>query len=636
MNRFCLIASVFCSVWLILGGCTRETAELSVEEEGRQISFSLSVQNASVPRTKMTETIVQTSNPVVFRGIDQFYVIPFSVSAPIDENDERNGENWRLPQQGLPANTFGDDAQAGSFIGLVSNNNSHLYPLVFIKKGTKSALVYGKAPDSSGEDGETEKVFKHRNGSLIPSGLQDSKKPSGISFALEPIVSGTSSSNEVGTWRNNVLLNYLNGIMNTKVTSGSTSWQLRDTAKYNNHPGLTAAFREFTENGKVFSGSSDVIGYKLTKLYAAVAYYAEDAARSPGYYQGSFNYVYNLAKAVCNAILETSKSESNRRVTVTTSGGKTTIALKNQAPASYGVPAGTVNVQWRRKADPLSSSFGSPDTETSSGVASPTSYCYPPSLWYRANSALLTSNDEDVVLQYNSGNLSWKSIYTQYPYTQVTSESKAAALKDSLQYAVATLKLNIGKRSNNPKDWKGNNVNINNKNYPLTGVLVAGQKDADYAFTPVGSTSYTIYDSEVNDVASNGAVTPRAYISRSENSKPVYVLTMQTDSNADIHFALEFKNASTSSFFGIHGNTIYPGCHFYLLGSLEYAKAQQPSGASLESVFVQDYMTTVNVTISSLAAAYATLPDLSDPKIELGVDVQTSWDLSTPETVEIR
>ena len=132
---------------VLLPGCTKESGSITEKDDTVAIPLSLSVSKVS-PQTKMTDAIVQGSNPAVFRGIDQVYIIPFKIAGnSVTASDKRWGGNLSLPQTGLPANTFGDDADGGSFDGLVSNSNSHLYETVFVRMMTNAALVYGKALD---------------------------------------------------------------------------------------------------------------------------------------------------------------------------------------------------------------------------------------------------------------------------------------------------------------------------------------------------------------------------------------------------------------------------------------------------------------------------------------------------------
>ena len=99
------------------------------------------------PATKMSDSVTQIdaeADYTAFRGIEQIYVIPFNTYRAVTASDLRHGRNLQLPQRGISPQ-WGSVANAG----LVSNNNSHLYQSVYMRSGTASVLVYGKAIDES-------------------------------------------------------------------------------------------------------------------------------------------------------------------------------------------------------------------------------------------------------------------------------------------------------------------------------------------------------------------------------------------------------------------------------------------------------------------------------------------------------
>ena len=62
----------------------------------------------------------------------------------------------------------------------------------------------------------------------------------------------------------------------------------------------------------------------------------------------------------------------------------------------------------------------------------------------------------------------------------------------------------------------------------------------------------------------------------------------------------------------------------YSAGSSRGVFAAQADKAG-NKVFAQAYNTKANVTISSLAHAYNCIPDLKNPKLELGLSVNLKW-----------
>ena len=91
---------------------------------------------------------------------------------------------------------------------------------------------------------------------------------------------------------------------------------------------------------------------------------------------------------------------------------------------------------------------------------------------------------------------------------------------------------------------------------------------------------------------------------------------------SDVYFFLELRNDSSSSFTGAEG-IILPGSKFYLAGVLE--KSEDPV---LDRVFMQDYFTTVKCTVTSLANAHISVPEMGEPQLTLGVQTRLNWIMS--------
>ncbi|MBQ8462091.1 MAG: hypothetical protein IJ543_06745 [Bacteroidales bacterium] len=615
---------------VLLPGCTKESGSITEKDDTVAIPLSLSVSKVS-PQTKMTDAIVQGSNPAVFRGIDQVYIIPFKIAGnSVTASDKRWGGNLSLPQTGLPANTFGDDADGGSFDGLVSNSNSHLYETVFVRMMTNAALVYGKALDESIDVVDANWLsYKRRNGVLNHTDFSEVRQPSEITFSLEPFLSTTALQSEYTTWRQKLVNSYLNPIVSASATNKNVkpnvTYRFHTPEGYNNHPTLVAAFNEFTNEGRLMSGSYDVLEKKLTALYRSVYLLSTDKHNSLGYNVGTYYYVYELARDII------SKINKSDYVTISGSGVSATVSLKIKAPGSFGLPHGAFPLQYREG----SKAFGETlNTISGIGTVSHKDFCYPPSLWYYANSRLLTTSDASVVDYYNSATGSWGNILSHYGASFVMSDSESAAIKDPLQYGVARMSVKIGKTTSNTlKDFDGNSVSVNNTNYPLTGIVIEGQKPVDYSFNPVSSSTDNLY---IYDADVYNGTSPKAYISYNTNSSNVSVLVLQTEEARDVHFALEFVNNSKTAFYGANSCAVYPGNHFYLVGVLEYSTAQNTTGEDISSVFCQDRVTSVNISVSNLKNAYTVVPDLREPQLLLGVEAQLNWDMTTPGTVVIK
>lgn len=596
--------------------CTAPADVIFVEEtEGgvMDISLALSVGRVEMPGTRMTDVIVQNTGETSFRGIEQIYALPFQVDSKIQAEDIRFGSNLVLPQQGLPANMFGNDAQGGAFAGLVRNNNAHLYNPVYVRKGTRSVLVYGKAIDENISVSVDSVAFKAGNGVLRGRGLEEGATAGTIHFDLEPISDGVDVGTEL-----EALLGYLNGIAQTSVTYESEVYRWMDHANSSIQDDFTSAFRWFISERRPFAGSSVALGQILTRLYRSI-------------YSSQLN-MTGAQKALATAIL--GKINDTQFVTLTGSGSNATVSLKSDFPARYGIPAGTITLQWNGTA------FWRPTRGAGSQAVTLTSFCFPPSLWYYSNSRLAVSMEEEVADEYNDNNRTWADITSCYSSSSlVVGGVQSVAVLEPLQYGVTLLDIYVNRtKSEQLLDSKGNHVNVANRNFPMTGIIVGDQRNLAFDFTPTGDQEYYIYDPMVND-----GTTPKNYISAvvSDNQgtlirKDVQVLTTQTLPHEDLHLALEFQNNSGNTFYGHDGDAIVAGSRFYLFAKLKYSAAQNSTGENIDCILLQDHLTRVTFDVESLEEAYSTIPELRDPQLQVGVKANLEWILSTPTTIVVK
>lgn len=608
----------------LLAGCGRGALDPQ-DEEQVCVPLALSVGRVSSPGTKMQGSVTQTAgNAAAFRGIERIYAIPFSTPYHhrdrVIASDVRYGANLLLPHTGI-ANTFGDDAQGGSLTGLVSNNNAHLYGNVFIRRGTSAVLVYGQAAAASVPEGEGTVPFKRRNGVILPTNL-DILTATGtageISFDLESFLQDEATGTAFAAWKaaNLSLLNHV-----AAATSGTCVFGFPST--YSSHAGMTALLNAFTGGGGVFSGADEVISRKLTDLYNG----CYTLTVSPG--------VPAAVQALATAVRTVIEGETEL-LTITGSEAAAQVATRSAAPGSFGLPAGTVTLRWRAE----SGTFHSPDKADGVNVASVSTYCYPPALWYFSNSPLLTSLSRATVNTAYTSSRAWDDITALYNGQVVMRDTEAAAVRDALQYAVALLKVNVNIKEGTSTlmDSADNPIAIDNLQFPLTGIIVGGQRVQGFDFTPAGTGSMRfLYDGDVYD-----GEAPQAWLTSFSTAavRTIPVLTFETGEQEDVNFALEFLNGSTSTIHGYQGCTIVPGSKFYLLGSMEWAQGTIAAGATAKqgSVLVKDHVTTLNVSFSgqSLTLCYDILPELTSPDLQMGVSAKLNWELSTPVTVPVK
>ena len=79
------------------------------------------------------------------------------------------------------------------------------------------------------------------------------------------------------------------------------------------------------------------------------------------------------------------------------------------------------------------------------------------------------------------------------------------------------------------------------------------------------------------------------------------------------------------------------GCKFYLIGVLDPTDTASDGTAKNvidDKVFLQDHVTAVALTVSTLANAYNVIPDFSGDQLEFSLGV-LDWKLSTPACISL-
>lgn len=247
-----------------------------------------------------------------------------------------------------------------------------------------------------------------------------------------------------------------------------------------------------------------------------------------------------------------------------------------------------------------------------------TEYVYPASLYYWTNSTIRVSNDTES----NNYTTDWGTCLDLYlDGTSVAATTRSVALVNPINYAVGRFDVKAKFANATVKDNVANDVTVmESGGFKLVGLLVGGQKAVQYDFTPISTESeVTIYDQSIGtDVK----------VTNSDMSKALHTLALETGENSEKYFALELENNTGKSFVG-HDGTVPAGGRFYLVGKLTPEPTPESSAGGVTQqtkVFIQDYITTANVTINSLAHAYNCIPDLSTPQLELGLSVDLDWE----------
>lgn len=499
--------------------------------------------------TKMTAEITQSG--AAFRGIDRMYVVPFQTAG-----EEVEAGTLRLGERNIALGGTGISRS-----GLVENNNSHLFGSATVPDGLDRVLTYGKAPDG-GENAT--KDSKHHYGVLTPEGLDNPSASDDISFHLEKVLSD-GEADELTEMQDTAddLLELLNVVMSLMGNSAYASVvKIYDDVKRENQI-LSCSYSSFDQLRNEIQTALLRIPYESMELI------------------GEIGRVSQAISAFSTALTE----------------------VGSTFPASYGIPEGALGFWWNGK------EFVRMINGVNIALVDPESYCYPPSLWYYANSSVKTSVDENVRKEYVATNLTWDDILTHYTDGDtVTPFTQALAIADPLQYGVGLMSLSLG--------TPGEEVSTLISGCPLTGIIIGDQKDVDFRFLPGQGLSRFIYDSEMNEMLLIGST-----------GRFTHTLVLESPPGTPVHFALEFRNNSGYTRHCQQGD-ILPRCKFYIAGILE-----APEGGG--SVFSRDHRTSVTAKITSLRNAYTTVPDLHSPQLEIGVVAEMKWNQITPQSLTL-
>lgn len=290
-------------------------------------------------------------------------------------------------------------------------------------------------------------------------------------------------------------------------------------------------------------------------------------------------------------------------------------------PAVINLPDGVAVVKW----DNTNEQFV-PQVQTNTDVNNINSlnrFVYPAELFYYANSRIKTSKESR---KDDYANKKWADVLGTYDegYGEKEMFTKSVAIIDPLSYAVGCLQVGLNVQNNILEDAAGNNISLasgENASFPLTAVLISSQFAQGYDFTPKGADECIIYDPIIEkDISMGGSIvstptTPSQYTN---------TLVLQTKDDEKVRFALEFKNNSGQSFKGCNG-TVFDGTKFYLVGTIEVPAVVDQDKDFKKRVFTKNHITQGVVTISSLKEAYTYLPDLLDPRLEVGIQLVPNW-----------
>lgn len=538
---------------------------------------------------RMPGTTVQTNGAVDFgtNGMRNIILVPFAKAAAVTTASERLGENISL-------GSFGD--------AVLDRTNSKGHIALFegkeVPSGTSAFLFYGES-NVSGTGFNTGKL----SGSFAG-------QPSAFAFNLLPILTN-GSSDVTGDSKYTGLLAYLTTIAAAEDKESDAADYASAKKWYEYTDVMNEGYFDLFQNfASVKVLSSFGIQRMLTDLYKNLM---KNAATD--------TLANNIKEAIANATY----------ATVDGSGNVTLVDGLQGFPANLNLPDGAVALAFNTTSHEFegNATNSAAPYGTKLQPAQLANYVYPSSLWYYANSLIKTS--EASQKEFYVDGADWvNGILPKYNKTSVNTKTRSIAIKDTIQYAVARLDVKVkilaGESylvDNNPiTTGDVNHISHPATGYPVSAVLVGGQKTVGFDFSPetyAGSaTAMTIYDNVMTPGKSAGESNMRAV--QSDYSYANSTLVLETAKNADVYIAVEFTNNAGKDFYGADG-IVPAGGKFYLVGTLAASGATRTSNR----VFMQDYTTTANLTIKDLKSAYNTIPDLKTPQLEIGLLVDLNW-----------
>ena len=567
-NRFALMSAIALTGAAGFTACSSEdelaNTNPTFDGESVKTQFTINVPAAS-KSTRLGTDIVQGQSPDPdFRGMDNINMFAFATGGN-DAADEVEGTD-------IPKAVY---TNMGSILAegdLMESSNAKVYYNLYIPatENINRFLFYGEATREGGND----LAGNQTNGVLTPNytELTDQTALSTLHFDLKQIVAQASDAT---------------------TPQGTITTQLNNVAKVQGWSSSTGDLKLLYDNFiKLKAGSANSVRAALTMLNDGVDEVSGEDTKT-------------LRESIKSAISTALTAIEN-----------------NTFPRDLGLPDGAVQISW-----------SSDDSQfevaaTSNGVwggqlqATPvTDFVFPAALYYWTSSPIKASDaiQSDKYVTYSSWNDILTNLYGSAK-NSVSSTTQSVALTNKINYAVARFDVKAAFAAATVKDNNGKDVTITvadaNKGISIVGLLVGGQKNVQYDFsTPVDqATEKAIYDSSITSTA----------LTTSNTNVIAQTLALETEKDQTKRFAIELENNTGAAFNGYDG--IVPvGGRFYLVGELK-PKTETELAEMEGRVFKQDHITIATVTINSLAHAYNTIPDLKEPKLELGLSVDLEWE----------
>lgn len=551
-----------------LTGCSSDDELTNVnptyDGESVKTQFAINIPYGGGQGTRMTDVNTQNNNN--FLGMTNVRLLSFQGTPGTAADNE---------------STFSSLIPLTDILGISAEASNKIYSDVNVPVGTNHFLFYASAPMG------TDASSKFSLGSIKPN-LDGKTTLKDINFALETVDNEDKS-------KESTLANVLTNV--AKVTNWSDGANVDENLK-----ALYASFITLK------AGSANNIRLALQNLYNQVESWVGGSDASA-----------DVAKAIRAAITEGS--------TFSVVGESAPYTLKTDLryPEERNLPDGAVELKFD---DDTKTFTYIENTSSLTGLSAlnVSKVCYPAALYYFVNTDIATNDAE---LESTSWPTTTEAWATTAPWvtsswgTEVLATTRTIALKKNIQYAVANMKLTVkcatsSLKDNGTDEHPAVSVTVPTDGFPVTGVLIGGQpSQADWKLEPMSNAQfdYTVYDKVATGV--------NAKAGTAEGVNYTMLLSDMQETAQPVNFAIELENNSGVEFRGVDG-VVPVGGKFYLVGQLDPAN-KTVNGVGTPHVFMADYQTVVNASISTLANAYNTIPDLHATKMQLGLSVDLEW-----------
>ena len=462
----------------------------------------------------------------------------------------------------------------------VVEHNNYYVESCYLVTSTNRMLVYGKSKPAH-DDQEYDPAV-HGKLSDLPS---IRTKTENITFSLASIQSSTTPDNDA-----KALATYMTRIANT------SGWSTTDD------PTLKSYYLDFIRMGSEGAGLMSGAAANIKAFVAALR---------------------ELLSVRSDALSEAVIANIDNKI-VSINGTNYNIEQITY-PRSIGLPDGAAVIRWTGTKFEVRTT-----TTTLDNINGINRYTYPAELVFFTDSPIRTSAEAVSKDTYLAATTSWETFLNAHykGSTAVNTNTRAVAVENPLQYGVGKLQLTLASITTTLKDAKDDVVtnNADMSTLPLTGVIIGGQHTVGHNMKPRGEQTDVdgrfIYETTVDatNVATQGYKTN--------------TLVLQSYDDEKVPVILELKNNTGKAFTGKDG-IVYPDMRFYLIGLIDPADKKEAGKDYTNRVFTQDYTTTMSMSISSLANAYTSMPDLLAPRLEVGVQVVTKWIQATTTHVEL-